>query len=173
MPGHPRCLFLIAWSWWWLSAKGSAEAVSWGCSTHRAFPCGLGGPLHGSWVPRNQSKWALQISLIFCFYWGIVDVQYYIRFRSMTEWFTIFKGYAPFIILITYWLYSLCCKYILVAYLFYVRIADLLRPSFEIHMLSFPLFDRLLVQISHKSSPDPRGEERETDTISQREEWCL
>ena len=31
-------------------------------------------------------------------------------------WLTIFTGYNPFIIIVKHWLYTLCCKYILVAY---------------------------------------------------------
>ena len=31
-------------------------------------------------------------------------------FRCTTQWFTIFKDYTPFIVIIKYWLYSLCCR---------------------------------------------------------------
>ena len=37
-------------------------------------------------------------------------VQYYISYRCSTEWFTIFKGYTPFIGIIKCWLYSICCN---------------------------------------------------------------
>ena len=47
---------------------------------------------------------SLRYSVEFFFYWGIVDVQYYISFRCTTQWFTIFKGYIPCIVIIKHWL---------------------------------------------------------------------
>ena len=43
------------------------------------------------------------------FFWGIVDVQYYVSLRCTTQWFTIVKGYIQFIVIIKYQLYFLCC----------------------------------------------------------------
>ena len=63
----------------------------------------------------KTSKWR-EISLssyllrVFPFFnWSIVDVQYYISYKWITWWFTLFKRYPPFIVTIKYWLYLLCC----------------------------------------------------------------
>ena len=42
--------------------------------------------------------------LLFCFDWGIVNVQYYISSRYATQWFTIFKGYCSHIVIIEYYM---------------------------------------------------------------------
>ena len=42
-------------------------------------------------------------------FWDIVDLQYFIIFRYITWWFKIFTDYAPLIVIIRYWLYTLCC----------------------------------------------------------------
>ena len=41
-------------------------------------------------------------------FWDTVDLQYFLIFRYIT-WFTIFTDYAPLIVIIRYWLYTLCC----------------------------------------------------------------
>ena len=45
----------------------------------------------------------------FIFYWSTVPAQYYISYRCIIQWFTIFKGNTPLIVIIKYWLYSSCC----------------------------------------------------------------
>lgn len=52
------------------------------------------------WLPLRFCDWPI-------FYWGIVDVQYYINFKCTMWWFTIFEGYSQSIIIIEYWLYSM------------------------------------------------------------------
>ena len=42
-------------------------------------------------------------------YWCIVAVNYYLSYRSIIQWFIVFKDYTPFIVIIKYWLYFLCC----------------------------------------------------------------
>ena len=44
----------------------------------------------------------------FYFYWSM-DIQYYLSYRCTIQWFTIFKDYIPFIVIIKYWLHSPCC----------------------------------------------------------------
>ena len=39
----------------------------------------------------------------------LVDVQYCVSYRCTIEWFTILKVQTPLIVIIKYWLYSLCC----------------------------------------------------------------
>lgn len=57
-----------------------------------------------SWKKQCQRK----CNCVF-FYWDIVDAQHYMKFRCITKWVTIFKCCIPFIVIIKYWLYSLCC----------------------------------------------------------------
>ena len=52
-----------------------------------------------------------QTNLLYFFYWGIIDVQYYISYKCTIYWFTIFKGFTPFIVIIKYWLYFLYYKH--------------------------------------------------------------
>ena len=42
-------------------------------------------------------------------FWDIVDLQYFLIFRYITWWFKIFTDYALLIVIIRYWLYTLCC----------------------------------------------------------------
>ena len=49
-----------------------------------------------------------QLSFFFYFYWSM-DIQYYLSYRCTIQWFTIFKDYIPFIVIIKYWLHSPCC----------------------------------------------------------------
>ena len=42
-------------------------------------------------------------------YGSIVAEQHYTSYRCTVQWFTIFKGYTPSIVIIKYCLYSLCC----------------------------------------------------------------
>ena len=65
--------------------------------------------------------WAMRFFVLFCFvYQGIVNIQYYIKFRCTTR-FTIVKGCIPFIVIIKYQLisYAVPVLYIHVGYLFY------------------------------------------------------
>ena len=39
----------------------------------------------------------------------IVAVQYYVSYRCTIQWVVIFKGCAPFIVIVKYWLYSPHC----------------------------------------------------------------
>ena len=64
-----------------------------------------------SWDPKCPSSGTPNDILFYfhypLFYWRIVDVRYYTSYRYTTKWFTIFKGYAPF--LIKYQLCSMNC----------------------------------------------------------------
>lgn len=57
--------------------------------------------------------------LSFLFYWGTVDLQYYISLRCTTEWLMIFKGYISLIVTIRYWLFLGAVPDTLGFYLFY------------------------------------------------------
>ena len=91
----------------------ASREVSWGCelewllSPQWGFSMWLGHPQCGSWVPRNQWRWALQISLFFIFI--EVLLLYNVKFQGYNIVFTFFKGYIPFVVFIKYWLSSLCC----------------------------------------------------------------
>lgn len=54
------------------------------------------------------TNWAAHQPTLF-FYWSTVAVQYRKSYRCSIEWFTIFKGSNPFIVIIKYRLWFLCC----------------------------------------------------------------
>lgn len=68
--------------------------------------------------------------------WNIVDVQYYVSYRCTIQGFIIFKGYAPLTVIVTYWLYSLCCT----IYLCLLRIAYFIHSSLHKHFTSGDLY---------------------------------
>ena len=74
----------------------------------------------------NSLGWDPSSYNSFFFVLSIVDVQCCIRYRCTIQWFTIFKGYTSFIVIIKYWLYFPYCtiKPVLVTY-FILRLAPL------------------------------------------------
>ena len=70
---------------------------------------------------------------------GIVDIQYCINFRCATWCFTIFKCYIPFIVLIKYWLYSLCCAIYPCSFLILCMVVWTSIPYTYLAPPSFPL----------------------------------
>ena len=57
------------------------------------------------------------------FYWSIADLQHYISFRCTTQWFKTFTDYTRFVVIIKYWLYSLCCTiYPCSPFLLYIKL---------------------------------------------------
>ena len=75
---------------------------------------------HARFIHHTAFHWGAQLllmffldlaRLLFFFFqnWNIVDLQYYTSYIYTTSWFTIFKDYTPFIVMIEYWQFSLCC----------------------------------------------------------------
>ena len=46
---------------------------------------------------------------LFVFFDIIVDIQYYRIYKCSIYWVTILKGHIPLIVIIKYWIHSLCC----------------------------------------------------------------
>ena len=78
---------LTRWTWVWVSSG------SW-------WWTGKPGVLQSMGLQRVGHDWATEL---------IADVQYCISFRCTRQQFTVFKSYIPLIVIIEYWLNSLCC----------------------------------------------------------------
>lgn len=64
---------------------------------------------HDFTLPTYYPFFECWIFILFV-YGSIVAAQYYTSYRCTVQWFTIFKGYPPPIVIIKYCLYSACCR---------------------------------------------------------------